>query len=155
MARPWHSPGHRFRRQYFRVHWDTAKRVHYCFKGTKGWRLTLGGKSPDISLFTGADWGSHRNDRRSIRAYIIKIGNGAVSRKSKKQSCVALSSTVPYPALSTSISRKVSVYFSVRHLRSAYSEGPLAVLWSCSGSTLNRCGLVHGCTACSCKFPSC
>jgi hypothetical protein len=40
-----------------------------------------------------ADWGSHRDDRRSIGAYIVKIGCGAVSWKSKKQTCVALSST--------------------------------------------------------------
>jgi hypothetical protein len=58
----------------------------------KGWRLTLGGKSPEVATFTDADWGSSHDDRRSIGAYIINIGDGAVSWKSKKQSCVTLSS---------------------------------------------------------------
>ena len=36
---------------------------------------------------------TQRDDRRSIGAYIVKIGDGAVSWKSKRQTCVALSST--------------------------------------------------------------
>jgi hypothetical protein len=40
-----------------------------------------------------ADWGGDRDDRRSIGAYMVKIGCGTVSWKSKKQGCVALSST--------------------------------------------------------------
>jgi hypothetical protein len=43
---------------------------------------------------TDADWGSHTDDRRSIGAHdVVKIGEGVVSWKSKKQTCVALSST--------------------------------------------------------------
>ena len=85
LARFGHNPG--------RVHWEAAKRVLRYLKGTKQWRLTLGGTPPQIAAFTDADWGSDRDDRRSIGAYIVKIGCGAVSWKSKKQSCVALSST--------------------------------------------------------------
>ena len=39
------------------------------------------------------DWGSDQDDHQSIGAYIVKIGDSAVSWKSKKQSCIALSST--------------------------------------------------------------
>jgi transposase InsO family protein len=85
LARFGHNPG--------RAHWEAAKRVLRYLKGTRRWRLTLGGKPPQIAGFTDADWGSDRDDRRSIGAYIIKIGSGAVSWKSKKQTCVALSST--------------------------------------------------------------
>jgi len=85
LARFGHNPG--------RVHWDAAKRVLRYLKGTKTWRLKLGGKTPTIAAFTDSDWGSHRDDRRSIGAYLIKIGDGVVSWKSKKQPCVALSST--------------------------------------------------------------
>ena len=62
-------------------------------KGTNQWHLTLGGKSPQIAVFTAAHWRSHRDDRRSIGAYPIKIGDGVVSLKSKKKPCVPLSST--------------------------------------------------------------
>ena len=85
LARFGHNPG--------RVHWDAAKRVLRYLKGTKAWRLQLGGKAPEAAAYTDADWGSHRDARRSIGAYIIKIGTGVVSWKSRKQSCVALSST--------------------------------------------------------------
>ena len=44
-----------------------------------------------ISAFTDADWGSHRNYRRSIGAYVVKIGDGIVGWKINNQSCVALS----------------------------------------------------------------
>ena len=85
LARFGHNPG--------RVHWDVAKRVVRYLKGTKQRRLTLGGKPPQIAVFTDADWGSHRDDRRSIGAYPIKIGDEVVSLRSKKQPYVAPSST--------------------------------------------------------------
>ena len=85
LARFAHNPG--------RVPWEAAKRVLRYFKGTMRRRLKLGGKSPGIAAFTDADWGSNRDDRRSLGAYIVKIGDGAVSCKSKKQSCVTFSWT--------------------------------------------------------------
>jgi len=85
LARFGHNPG--------RTHWEAAKRVLRYLGGTKLWRLTLGGGTSQLAVFTDADWGSHRDDRRSVGAYLVKIGDGVVSWKSKKQSCVALSST--------------------------------------------------------------
>jgi len=77
-----HNPG--------RVHWEAAKRVLCYLKRTKKRRLNLGGKSLGIAVFTDADWGSNRDDRRSIGAYTVKVGDGSVSWESNKQSCVAL-----------------------------------------------------------------
>ena len=57
-----HNPG--------RVHWEAATRV--LLKGTKTWGPNLGGKSPRIAAFMGADWGSNREDRRSVGADIAK-----------------------------------------------------------------------------------
>ncbi len=83
-----------------RTHWDAAKRVVRYLKGTSGWRLQLGGHQPEVAGYTDADWGNNHDDRRSIGAYIVKIGGGAVSWKANKQTCVALSSTeVEYVAL--------------------------------------------------------
>ena len=78
-----HNPGH--------VHWEAAKHVLCYLKGTRGWRLTLGGKMAQIASFTDADWGSNWDNCQSISAYIVKIGDGAISWKSKKQLCIALS----------------------------------------------------------------
>jgi hypothetical protein len=81
LARFGHNPG--------RAHWEAAKRVLRYLKGTRGWRLN----SSQIATYTGADLGSHTDDRRSIGAYVVNIGEGVASWKSKKQTCVALSST--------------------------------------------------------------
>jgi len=69
----------RFRHNPGRAHWEAAKLVLRYLKGTKNRRLQLGGKSPGIATFTDADWGSNSDDRRSIGAYIVKIGDRAVS----------------------------------------------------------------------------
>jgi hypothetical protein len=83
----------RFGRDPGPAHWDAAKRVLRYLKGTKGSKLVLGGDTQQISGYTDADWGSDQDDRRSVSAYVFKIGCGAVSWKSKKQTCIALSST--------------------------------------------------------------
>jgi len=80
----------RFGHDCGRVHREAAKRVLRYFKRSKKRRLNLGGKSPEISVFPDAGWGSNRDDRHSIGAYIVKIGDGAVSWKYTKQSCVSL-----------------------------------------------------------------
>ena len=55
LARFGHNPG--------RAHWEAAKRVLRYLKGTRGWKLTLGGKTAQIASYTDADWGSDRDDR--------------------------------------------------------------------------------------------
>ena len=45
-----HNPGH--------AHWEATKHVLHYLKGTRGWRLTLGGKMVQITSYTDADWGS-------------------------------------------------------------------------------------------------
>ena len=42
-------------------------------KGTRGWRLKLGGSQLQIGGYTDADWGSDQDDQRSIGAYVIKM----------------------------------------------------------------------------------
>jgi len=83
----------RFGHNLGRVHWEAAKRVLRSLKGTKKQRVKLGSKSPGLAVFTDADGENSRDDRRSIGAYIVRIVDGAVSWESKRQSCVALSST--------------------------------------------------------------
>jgi hypothetical protein len=99
LARFGHNPG--------RIHWEAAKHVLCYLKGTKGWCLTLGG-SPEIAGYTNTNWGSHRDDHRSIGAYVIRLGSGAVSWKSKKQPCIALSLTeAEYMALCQAVKESV------------------------------------------------
>ena len=55
LARFSHNPGC--------AHWEAAKRILRYLKGTRGWRLTLGGKMAQIASYTDADLGSNQDDR--------------------------------------------------------------------------------------------
>jgi hypothetical protein len=75
-----------------RAHLNAALRVLRYLKGTKHWNLNLAGDIGDIAGFSDSDWGGDRDDRKSTGAYVFRMGDGAVSWKSKKQTSVALSS---------------------------------------------------------------
>ena len=77
----------------------------------------LGGSPPQITAFMDTDWGSNRDDRHSIGAYVIKIGCGSVSWKSKKQTCVTLSSMeAEYMALCQAVKESVWMVDFLRDL---------------------------------------
>ena len=74
------------------AHVEAAIRILRYLKGTKNWSLNLGGRVADIAGYTDSDWGGDRDDRKSIGAYVFRMGDGAITWKTKKQSSVALSS---------------------------------------------------------------
>ena len=76
-------------------HWDAIKHVLRYLRGTADHRLTYGSHTGTSLLFDGycdSDWGSSKDDRRSVTGYAFMLGGGAVSWQSKKQPTVALSS---------------------------------------------------------------
>jgi hypothetical protein len=75
-----------------RVHLQAALHVLRYLKGTKRWCLNLGGEIADFAGFPDSDWGGDRDDRKSVSAYVFRMGDGAISWKTKKQSSVTLSS---------------------------------------------------------------
>ena len=86
-----------------------------------------GWQDPEIAAFMNADWGNQQDDWRSIGAYIVKIGDGAVSWKSKRQTCVALSSTeVEYMALCRASKEAVWMVDFLRSLGVSL-HGPMVV----------------------------
>ena len=62
-------------------------------KGTTNHGTTFSRQSSELKLegYSDADWGGDVNDRKSTSGYVFKISNGAVSWRSKKQACVAIS----------------------------------------------------------------
>lgn len=74
-------------------HWIAAKRVLSYLAGTINYGLCFY-KSDKLNVraYADADWGNSV-DRKSYTGYIVKIGNNVVSWESRKQHCVALSST--------------------------------------------------------------
>lgn len=75
--------------------WNELKRVVRYLKGTANIQLRLETKDHDNQLigYADANWAESRIDRKSNGGYAFKLFGGTVSWRSKKQECVALSST--------------------------------------------------------------
>jgi hypothetical protein len=74
------------------THLKAAQRVFKYLKGTRDFRLVLGGKNTTLFGYSDADWASQIH-RRSISGFAFFLGIGAVTWSSKKQPIVTLSST--------------------------------------------------------------
>lgn len=79
-----------------------SKRVLRYIKGTLDFKLVYKtGENASLCGYVDSDWGSDKNDRKSTTGYVFKVFNSTVSWKSRKQTCVSLSSTeAEYYALS-------------------------------------------------------
>lgn len=73
--------------------WVEVKRVLRYLKGTRLLKLRIGKASKEVVGYADADWGQNVNDRRSTSGYVFRLGDATISWSSRKQPCVALSST--------------------------------------------------------------
>ena len=73
-------------------HWKAVKHILRYIAGTVNFGLmfTRSG-SADCIGFSDADWAGDIDDRKSTSGYLFQVGGASISWKSKKQSCVALS----------------------------------------------------------------
>ncbi len=84
-------------------HWKAVKRIFRYLRGTTHLGLLYAREvESDVLIgYSDADWGGDCNDCKSTSGYLFQIGGTAVTWKSKKQSCVALSTAeAEYMALS-------------------------------------------------------
>ena len=73
-------------------HWTGVKRILRYLKGTADYGLSFTpNASGDCVGYADADWGGDLDDRKSTSGYLFLISGEAVSWRSKKQTCVALS----------------------------------------------------------------
>jgi hypothetical protein len=85
-----------------KYHWTATIRMLNYLVSTKNLQLRLGGELT-CSGYSDSDWAEDRDDRRSTSAYTYRLGDGAISWKSRKQATLSLSSTeAEYKALSDS-----------------------------------------------------
>ena len=84
-------------------HWTAMKRILRYLKGTCNYGLLYRKDAPaELIGYSDADWAGDVGDRKSTSGYIYLLGGAAISWKSSKQSCVALSTTeAEYIALSS------------------------------------------------------
>jgi hypothetical protein len=78
------------------AHWAAVKHLFRYLKGTKDYRLSYTPDSTTSELFVGysdADHGGDKDTGYSTGAYVVKMGTGAVSWRSKLQDVVTLSTT--------------------------------------------------------------
>jgi hypothetical protein len=74
-------------------HWKTLKRVFAYIKATPDRGLTYrkDAKHGGLVRYTDSDWARDRIERRSTGGYIFLLYKAPISWKSKRQSCIALS----------------------------------------------------------------
>ena len=92
----------RFSAKPTKEHWSAVKRVFRYLRGTISLGIHYTCKGQDRLVgYSDADWGGDINDRKSTSGYMFQVSGGAVSWRSKKQRCVALSTAkAEYIALS-------------------------------------------------------
>lgn len=73
--------------------WIEAKRVLRYLNATIDHKLQLGSTNDTVQMYVDADWASDVNSRKSNSGLLILLGGGVVAWGSRKQTCVALSST--------------------------------------------------------------
>lgn len=90
-------------------HWTAVKRLMRYLNGTLNLGLQYGcNKEMGLVGYSDADWAGDLNDRKSTSGYIFQISGAAVSWRSKKQTCVALSTTeAEYMALASALQEAV------------------------------------------------
>ena len=78
---------------YSFVHWNAAIHVLRYLKGTRIFRLVLGGTN-NVQLlgFSDSNWANCPDSRRSISGYTFSLGSGVTSWSARKQKMVAASS---------------------------------------------------------------
>ena len=83
-------------------HWTAVKRIMRYLKDTQNYGLLYKKvESASCIGFSDSDWAGDVGDRRSTSGYVFQIGGTSISWRSKKQSCVALSTAeAEYIALS-------------------------------------------------------
>ena len=83
-------------------HWKAVKHILRYLIGTINYGLLYSRTSSVCLGYSDSDWGGDLDDRKSTSGYVFQIGGGPVSWQSRKQSCVALStSEAEYIALTS------------------------------------------------------
>ena len=89
-------------------HWSAVKTIFRYLKGTDSFGLLFSNDSSLCVGYSDADWAGDCSDRRSMSGYIFTMDACAVSWRSKKQSCVALSTAeAEYMALASATQEAV------------------------------------------------
>lgn len=83
-----------FNNCYERAHWLAGKRIlRYLAKTIDYGLVFIKCNNLDLIAYADADWANDPIDRKSYTGFVIKLGSNTVNWESRKQRCVAMSST--------------------------------------------------------------
>lgn len=82
-----------FNEKHSDEHWKGVKHILRYLKGTQYRKLKFQKTGEPLQVYSDADWGGDRTDRKSYSGYIMILAGAPISWSSKKQSTTALSST--------------------------------------------------------------
>ena len=91
------------------THWSAVKRIMRYLNGTIHLGLTyIRYESERLVGYSDADWAGDLDDRRSTSGYIFQLSRAPISWRSKKQTCVALSTAeAEYMALASAVQEAI------------------------------------------------
>ena len=86
-------------------HWVAVKRTLRYLKGTNNYGICYNGDTEgEVVGFLDSDWAGDISDRKSTSGFVFIQAGGAISWKSSKQTCVALSTAeAEYIALAAAV----------------------------------------------------
>ena len=106
-------------------HWIAVKRILRYLQGTQEYSLLYNkGDTGECIGYADTDWAGEVTGRRSTSGYIFQIGGTAVSWRSKKQSCVALSTAeAEYMALASAAQESIWLQQLLSDLNNKPTDG--------------------------------
>ena len=110
-------------------HWTALKRVLRYLRGTSQHGILYKqGSSEECYGYSDADWAGDISDRKSTSGYVFMLSEGAISWRSSKQKCVALSTAeAEYVALSSAAQESIWLKQLGEELRNSSHEGPIMI----------------------------
>ena len=113
-----------------KMHWTAVKRIMRYLKGTSSLGLMYHANEEDSCLtgYSDADWAGDIDDRKSTSGYIFEFAGGAISWRSKKQTCVALSTAeAEYMALANACQEAIWLKRMFESLMNTKRDTPVRI----------------------------
>ena len=125
--------------------WQAAKRILRYVKGTKRFGiLYTASECSDLIGYTDSDWVGSVDDRKSTSSYVFHMGSGAISRASKKQPIVALSTAeAEYVAATVAACQEIWMRRMLRSLCQEQTKGTMIFCDNSSAIALSKNSLFH------------
>ena len=109
--------------------WTAVKRVLRYLNGTRNLGLLYQADKPFHPIaYSDSDWGGCTINRKSTSGYVFLMAGGAVSWKSRKQGCVALSSSeAEYMALCAAVKESIWLSNIFRSITASEEYEPICI----------------------------